>query len=178
MKEVIISTRQSETIIQNMNKLTSLPFFSEVYEPVNDIVVENKDVLEGIEIERYKANTYFIKNDELYFKDISIATKVDLNDKAKQRIIGQIKIAEAVERVIDDQVNNVADNIYIKHRHELNMLYDEYIIKFGYLNATANTRVFKDDVRSSLLKALEKIESETKTAKKKIYFISVLLNQE
>ncbi len=176
--EIIVNERSyniDETVGDNHSKYEQefnkiLPFFSEVYEPVNDIVVENKDVLEGIEIERYKANTYFIKNDELYFKDISIATKVDLNDKAKQRIIGQIKIAEAVERVIDDQVNNVADNIYIKHRHELNMLYDEYIIKFGYLNATANTRVFKDDVRSSLLKALEKIESETKTAKKEDIF--------
>lgn len=151
--------------------------FHEVYAQQDDLAEEeNNFIIDGYELERYKANTYFIKDGDLYFKEIYTANKIDLPDKSKQRVIAQVKLAECVEKVIDDQVNNVDEEIYLKDREQLNRLYDDYVFRFGYLYTQTNTRLFKDDVRSVMLRALEDVEPVTKTAKKEAIFYERTIN--
>lgn len=155
---------------EKYNKLFDniLNSFTEVYEEIE--IIDENNIVNNIELEQYRSNTYFIKDEHIYYKDFNSVTKVSLNDKATNRLIGQIKIAEATEKVINDQVNEINEEIYIKDLNKLNTLYDEFIMEFGYLFNQQNARVFKDDIRHPLLKSLEIIDPITKTAKKEKIF--------
>ncbi|ETA74485.1 SNF2-related protein [Ligilactobacillus equi] len=79
-----------------------------------------------------------------------------LSQNEKERIIGMIGIKEAYRKIIDLQQKEnydvqAFDNLLVK----LNTCYDEFLLKFGYLNDKVNARLFESDDSYPLIASLE-----------------------
>jgi N12 class adenine-specific DNA methylase len=119
-----------------------------------------------------RINTYFIHENELFMRlpnvndEIAIekvSTKlnskfeeIELKDEEINRIKGMVEIANAVNKLRDEQLSPKASDDYIESlRADLNLVYDEFVKKYKFLNNNINKNLFADDVNSYLLLALE-----------------------
>lgn len=120
-----------------------------------------------------RINSYFINNDKIYkrlanvngeVKTEEITTKINskgenvsLSDIEIDRIKGMIKIAEVGNKLRIFQLDENKDDDSLNYiRNELNLLYDEFVKKYGFLNKNINVKLFEDDVFSPFLLSLEK----------------------
>lgn len=145
--------------------------FSEVYYE-NDNELESKQPKIHIkELSKYKVNSFFIENEKIFYREIDNVREIsDITGKARERLIGQIKIAEITQKVIDAQIYDIDDKLYLERRLKLNKIYDDFVLKNGYLFSYANSNVFKEDCRFALIRALEDTNPTEKTAKKEAIF--------
>ncbi|MCI9630124.1 MAG: DEAD/DEAH box helicase family protein [[Clostridium] cocleatum] len=145
--------------------------FGETYYE-NDNELKNEEPRIQIkELSKHRVNSFFIENEKIYYREInSIRDVNDITGKARDRLIGQINIAEITQEVIDAQINNIDDKLYLELRSKLNDIYDNFVLKYGYLFSSANSNVFKNDCRFALIRALEDPNPTEKTAKKEAIF--------
>lgn len=167
-----------ENVTENSINTKKFEFlFSKIINKFSNIFYSNEEItnisnLEIKDINKYAPNSYFIENEKIYYKSMENITEVDnLKIKDQERLSGLIRIAEITNEVIKAQVNNIDNDKYVDKRNTLNKLYDEFILKYGYIYTLSNSRLFKEDYRFSLVRALEDVDIENKTAKKeKIFF--------
>ena len=87
------------------------------------------------------------------------------------RITKMIELRKSLRNILDLQISGCSDEVLATEQVELNQKYDEFVKKYGFLNSSINSKLFKDDGDSSLLFASEFISSDKKTATKAdIYF--------
>ncbi|MBM6840136.1 DEAD/DEAH box helicase family protein [[Clostridium] spiroforme] len=123
------------------------------------------------ETNKYPLNTYFTVNNRIYFKEPDQIIPIDdLSEKNTRRLNLMIKIADATTELINAQLDNVEEHIYTEKRKNLNLVYDSFVRQFGYIFQPSNCRLFKNDSRFSLIRALEIVDDQTKTAKKERIF--------
>ena len=78
------------------------------------------------------------------------------NDKAKNRVVGMIKIAEKLASLRTMQLDKDATNKQIEvARKELNQLYDAFVKENGFINSRTNELLMRDDPNWPQLSALE-----------------------
>lgn len=130
---------------------------------VNESPKVEEPIVEVITPERVRPFTFIEQDKEIYYVDEEGLIKQELSQKAAERIKGMIQVREAILDVIEYQQNVDYDLVAFENKLKvLNTTYDEFVKENGYLNDSANIRVFRDDDMQPLLLS---IENQTKDGK-------------
>lgn len=104
--------------------------------------------------------SYTIVNDDIYFRENSIMTKMKFSQTAKNRICGMIAIRESVRTLIEYQTEDYPDTTIELEQLNLNQLYDSFTEKYGLINSRSNKRAFREDSSYYLLCSLENLNED------------------
>ena len=110
--------------------------------------------------------SYTVVDGEIYYRENSIMTQVELSDNAKGRVTGMVELRQIVNELIDQQLNDYPDEDIKASQEHLNAAYDAFTAKYGLINDKKNARLFDDDSSYYLLCSLENLD-ENKNLKSK-----------
>ena len=138
-----------------------------------EVEVETPDVADA-EVERktlpadpdVKNFSYAVVDGEVYYRENSIMTQVELSDNAKARVTGMVELRQIVNQLIQEQLDDYPDEDIKATQAKLNTAYDAFTAKYGLLNDRKNGRLFEDDSSYYLLCSLENLD-ENKQLKSK-----------
>ena len=109
---------------------------------------------------------YTVVDGEIYYRENSIMTQIELSDNAKGRVAGMVELRQIVNELIDQQLNDFPDEDIKASQAKLNYAYDAFTAKYGLINDKKNARLFDDDSSYYLLCSLENLD-ENKNLKSK-----------
>ena len=138
-----------------------------------EVEVETPDVADA-EVERktlpadpdVKNFSYAVVDGEVYYRENSIMTQVELSDNAKARVTGMVELRQIVNQLIQEQLDDYPDEDIKATQAKLNTAYDAFTAKYGLLNDRKNGRLFEQDSSYYLLCSLENLD-ENKQLKSK-----------
>ena len=110
--------------------------------------------------------SYAVVDGEVYYRENSIMTQMELSGNAKGRIAGMVELRQIVNELIEQQLNDAPDEDIKATQAKLNTAYDAFTAKYGLLNDRKNGRLFEDDSSYYLLCSLENLD-ENKQLKSK-----------
>ena len=110
--------------------------------------------------------SYTVVDGEIYYRENSIMTQIELSDNAKGRVAGMVELRQIVNELIDQQLNDFPDEDIKASQAKLNAAYDAFTAKYGLINDKKNARLFDDDSSYYLLCSLENLD-ENKQLKSK-----------
>ena len=110
--------------------------------------------------------SYTVVDGEVYYRENSIMTQIELPDNAKGRVAGMVELRQIVNELIDQQLNDYPDEDIKASQAKLNAAYDAFTAKYGLINDKKNARLFDDDSSYYLLCSLENLD-ENKNLKSK-----------
>ena len=110
--------------------------------------------------------SYTVVDGEIYYRENSIMTQIELSDNAKGRVAGMVELRQIVNELIDQQLNDFPDEDIKASQAKLNATYDAFTAKYGLINDKKNARLFDDDSSYYLLCSLENLD-ENKNLKSK-----------
>ena len=110
--------------------------------------------------------SYTVVDGEIYYRENSIMTQVELSDTAKGRVTGMVELRQIVNELIQQQLNDFPDKDIKASQAKLNAAYDAFTAKYGLINDKKNARLFDDDSSYYLLCSLENLD-ENKNLKSK-----------
>ena len=110
--------------------------------------------------------SYTVVDGEIYYRENSIMTQIELSDNAKGRVAGMVELRQIVNELIDQQLNDFPDEDIKASQAKLNTAYDAFTAKYGLINDKKNARLFDDDSSYYLLCSLENLD-ENKNLKSK-----------
>ena len=110
--------------------------------------------------------SYTVVDGEVYYRENSIMTQVELSDNAKARVTGMVELRQIVNQLIQEQLDDYPDEDIKATQAKLNTAYDVFTAKYGLLNDRKNGRLFEDDSSYYLLCSLENLD-ENKQLKSK-----------
>ena len=109
---------------------------------------------------------YTVVDGEVFYRENSVMTQVELSDTAKGRVTGMVELRQIVNELIDQQLNDFPDEDIKATQAKLNAAYDAFTAKYGLINDKKNARLFDDDSSYYLLCSLENLD-ENKNLKSK-----------
>ena len=110
--------------------------------------------------------SYTVVDGEVYYRENSVMTPVELSGDAKERIKGMVELRSLVNELIAYQLEDFPDADIAAKQAELNAAYDAFSTKFGLLNDRKNGRLFEDDSSYYLLCSLENPDENGKLKSK------------
>ena len=110
--------------------------------------------------------SYTVVDGEIYYRENSIMTQIELSDNAKGRVAGMVELRQIVNELIQQQLNDYPDEDIKASQAKLNAAYDAFTAKYGLINDKKNARLFDDDSSYYLLCSLENLD-ENKNLKSK-----------
>ena len=110
--------------------------------------------------------SYTVVDGEVFYRENSVMTQVELSDTAKGRVTGMVELRQIVNDLIDQQLNDFPDEDIKASQAKLNAAYDAFTAKYGLINDKKNARLFNDDSSYYLLCSLENLD-ENKNLKSK-----------
>ena len=110
--------------------------------------------------------SYTVVDGEVFYRENSVMTQVELSDAAKGRVTGMVELRQIVNDLIDQQLNDYPDEDIKASQAKLNAAYDAFTAKYGLINDKKNARLFDDDSSYYLLCSLENLD-ENKQLKSK-----------
>ena len=110
--------------------------------------------------------SYTVVDGDIYYRENSIMTQIELSDNAKGRVAGMVELRQIVNELIDQQLNDFPDEDIKASQAKLNATYDAFTAKYGLINDKKNARLFDDDSSYYLLCSLENLD-ENKNLKSK-----------
>ena len=110
--------------------------------------------------------SYTVVDGEIYYRENSIMTQIELPDNAKDRVAGMVELRQIVNELIQQQLNDFPDEDIKASQAKLNAAYDAFTAKYGLINDKKNARLFDDDSSYYLLCSLENLD-ENKNLKSK-----------
>ena len=102
--------------------------------------------------------SYTVVDGDIYYRENSIMTQIELSDNAKGRVAGMVELRQIVNELIDQQLNDFPDEDIKASQAKLNATYDAFTAKYGLINDKKNARLFDDDSSYYLLCSLENLD--------------------
>ena len=102
--------------------------------------------------------SYTVVDGEIYYRENSIMTQIELSDNAKGRVAGMVELRQIVNELIQQQLNDFPDEDIKASQAKLNAAYDAFTAKYGLINDKKNARLFDDDSSYYLLCSLENLD--------------------
>ena len=133
------------------------------YEVENELEEENNSIPADPNVRNF---SYTIVDDEIYFRENSRMSLVEVSATAENRIKGMVAIRDCVRNLIELQTEDYPDEEIKAEQSKLNSLYDGYTKKYGLINSRANVSAFGDDSSFALLSALEVINENGELERK------------
>ncbi len=75
--------------------------------------------------------SYTVVDGEIYYRENSIMTQIELPDNAKGRVTGMVELRQIVNELIDQQLNDYPDEDIKASQAKLNAAYDAFTAKYG-----------------------------------------------
>ena len=110
--------------------------------------------------------SYAAVDGEVYYRENSIMTQIELSDTAKARVTGMVELRQIVNQLIQEQLDDYPDSAVQETQARLNAAYDAFTGKHGLINDRRNARLFEQDSSYYLLCSLENLD-ENKQLKSK-----------
>ena len=125
------------------------------------VIDEPEDTIVTIPADPMVRNfSYTMVDGDIYFRENSIMSKIELSQTAKNRVIGMIEIRDCVRELIEYQKDNYDEKIILEQQQKLNDLYDTFTEKYGLINSRGNSLAFREDSAYYLLCSLENINED------------------
>ena len=121
--------------------------------------------------------SYTLVNGELYYRENSRMTPVDVSVTGANRIKGLITIRDSVRQLIEYQTEDYPDTVISAEQEKLNQVYDDFTSKYGIINSRANKAVFNMDNAFFLLSSLEVLDDEGNFIRKADMFTKRTIKQ-
>jgi len=113
---------------------------------------------------------YAIKDGRVYEINGLNAIPVQKTGRALDRLVGLINIRDSVRQLIAAQTATDDDALLSVYRTGLNVVYDSFIAKFGFIHEASNRKQFAADPDLPLMLALESWDSQSQRAEKSPIF--------
>ena len=128
-------------------------------ESIEDIEEENR-ITAADNAENYCF--YVDESDRLYYRENEYMTLFEAKSaKDEKAIKAMCGLCGCVKKVIDVQLTGCGEDQLKQAQKILEQEYDKFVKSYGYLNKAENIRLFRTDMRSSLLLSLEQETDET-----------------
>ena len=114
--------------------------------------------------------SYTVVDGEVFYRENSVMTQVELSDTAKGRVTGMVELRQIVNELIDQQLNDYPDEDIKAAQERLNAAYDAFTAKYGLLNDRKNGRLFEQDSSYYLLCSLENLDEQGQLKSKAAMF--------
>ena len=114
--------------------------------------------------------SYTVVDGEVFYRENSVMTQVELSDTAKSRVTGMVELRQIVNELIDQQLNDYPDEDIKATQERLNAAYDAFTAKYGLLNDRKNGRLFEQDSSYYLLCSLENLDEQGQLKSKAAMF--------
>ena len=114
--------------------------------------------------------SYTVVDGEVFYRENSVMTQVELSDSAKGRVTGMVELRQIVNDLIDQQLNDYPDEDIKATQEHLNAAYDAFTAKYGLLNDRKNGRLFEQDSSYYLLCSLENLDEQGQLKSKAAMF--------
>ena len=187
--EMVLGELTTESTQYGREKLTVAPIESAVLadqlaEAVQhiegkytEVEVETPDIAD-VENEKHilptdpdvKNFSYTVVDGEVFYRENSVMTQVELSDTAKGRVTGMVELRQIVNDLIDQQLNDYPDEDIKSTQERLNAAYDAFTAKYGLLNDRKNGRLFEQDSSYYLLCSLENLDEQGQLKSKAAMF--------
>ena len=142
-----------------------------------DVEVETPDIADA-ENEKHilpadpdvKNFSYTVVDGEVFYRENSVMTQVELSDTAKGRVTGMVELRQIVNDLIQQQLEDYPDADIKATQERLNAAYDAFAAKYGLLNDRKNGRLFEQDSSYYLLCSLENLDEQGQLKSKAAMF--------
>ena len=142
-----------------------------------EVEVETPDIADA-ENERHilpadpdvKNFSYTVVDGEVFYRENSVMTQVELSDNAKGRVTGMVELRQIVNDLIEQQLEDYPDADIKATQEHLNTTYDAFTAKYGLLNDRRNGRLFEQDSSYYLLCSLENLDEQGQLKSKAAMF--------
>ena len=114
--------------------------------------------------------SYTVVDGEVFYRENSVMTQVELSDTAKGRVTGMVELRQIVNELINQQLNDYPDADIKATQERLNAAYDAFTAKYGLLNDRKNGRLFEQDSSYYLLCSLENLDEQGQLKSKAAMF--------
>ena len=114
--------------------------------------------------------SYTVVDGEIYYRENSIMTQVELSDNAKGRVTGMVELRQIINDLIQQQLEDYPDADIKATQERLNAAYDDFTAKYGLLNDRKNGRLFEQDSSYYLLCSLENLDEQGQLKSKAAMF--------
>ena len=114
--------------------------------------------------------SYTVVDSEVFYRENSVMTQVELSDTAKGRVTGMVELRQIVNELIQQQLNDFPDENIKATQECLNTAYDAFTAKYGLLNDRRNGRLFEQDSSYYLLCSLENLDEQGQLKSKAAMF--------
>ena len=114
--------------------------------------------------------SYTVVDGEVFYRENSVMTQVELSDTAKGRVTGMVKLRQIVNELIQQQLNDYPDEDIQTTQAKLNAAYDAFTAQYGLLNDRKNGRLFEQDSSYYLLCSLENLDEQGQLKSKAAMF--------
>lgn len=104
--------------------------------------------------------SYTVVDGEVFYRENSVMTQVELSDTAKGRVTGMVELRQIVNELIQQQLEDYPDADIKATQERLNAAYDAFTAKYGLLNDRKNGRLFEQDSSYYLLCSLENLDEQ------------------
>ena len=114
--------------------------------------------------------SYTVVEGEVYYRENSVITQVELSGNAKDRVVGMVELRQIVNELIDRQLNDYPEEDIKEAQEQLNAAYDAFTAQYGLLNDRKNGRLFENDSSYYLLCSLENLDEQGQLKSKAAMF--------
>jgi len=114
--------------------------------------------------------SYTVVDGEVFYRENSVMTQVELSDTAKGRVTGMVELRQIVNDLIQQQLEDYPDEDIKATQAKLNAAYDAFTAKYGLLNDRKNGRLFAQDSSYYLLCSLENLDEQGQLKSKAAMF--------
>ena len=114
--------------------------------------------------------SYTVVDGEVFYRENSVMTQVELSDIAKGRVTGMVELRQIVNDLIQQQLEDYPDADIKATQERLNIAYDAFTAKYGLLNDRRNGRLFEQDSSYYLLCSLENLDEQGQLKSKAAMF--------
>ena len=114
--------------------------------------------------------SYTVVDGEVFYRENSAMTQVELSDTAKGRVTGMVELRQIVNDLIEQQLNDYPDEDIKATQERLNAAYDAFTAQYGLLNDRRNGRLFEQDSSYYLLCSLENLDEQGQLKSKAAMF--------
>ena len=114
--------------------------------------------------------SYTVVDGEVFYRENSVMTQVELSDTAKGRVTGMVELRQIVNELIQQQLEDYPDADIKATQERLNTAYDAFTSKYGLLNDRKNGRLFEQDSSYYLLCSLENLDEQGQLKSKAAMF--------
>ena len=114
--------------------------------------------------------SYTVVDGEVFYRENSVMTQVELSDTAKGRVTGMVELRQIVNELIQQQLEDYPDADIKATQERLNAAYDAFAAQYGLLNDRRNGRLFEQDSSYYLLCSLENLDEQGQLKSKAAMF--------